>query len=166
MLDLINTIAGVTGAIAGFISVVISLLTYLETKKSYSLSRIDEREQISPINENDWNELFEKDLMLFNKHFGRAIFVYILTTWMCAGIAYSITSSIIIAAVMGALVIFIYYLLSLLYLSYWKNRLRKIIVNANVKKAEEFAGIYASHAWDIVRKLLAEHGVNEKLSNQ
>ncbi len=107
MLDLINTIAGVTGAIAGFISVVISLLTYLETKKSYSLSRIDEREQISPINENDWHELFEKDLTLFNKHFGRAIFVYILTTWMCAGIAYSITSSIIIAAVMGALVIFI-----------------------------------------------------------
>lgn len=163
MLDIINTIAGVTGAITGLISVAITILTYVETKNSAPHLLDNDKEKLDPNNKKYWNDLFERDLMLFNKYMGRARLVYILTIFMSAGISYYITNNAIIAAATFGLSWFILYMLSLPYISYWKIRLRKKIQNSNKQKAWAFAENFASHSWDIVRHLFNEYDIDERM---
>ncbi len=163
MLDIINTIAGVSGAITGLISVILSILMYVETKNTNLQLLRNDKDKLDSNNKKYWNDLFEKDLMLFNKHMGRAWLVYMLTIYMSAGISYYITNNVIIAAAAFGLSWFILYMLSLPYISYWKIRLRTQIQNSNKQKAWAFAENFASHSWDIVGHLFKEYDIDERM---
>ena len=173
MLEYINTIAGVTGALAGLIAAIISVLTYFETRKSrkYGEIHIDNRKESDQvdIDSNELavattqldNDVFEQEIILFDKYHDRTTVFLGLVIWSIGGITYSNTSELVASIIAGfGFGIASYIVFILPFLAYWKRRIKSRIYLIDIAKAQKFVEQYAwkeSDSKEVIEDIISKY---------